>query len=281
VLTLAVVKNTYERLGLVGEKLPWKACNGTFVIHISLHEEAPESAKPAQKWHRLGPKQTAALREWDARRGPWKIMYNFQDSGQVATGPEGSAPRGIKSVVRKAYDVYIPDVRVRPRPRADEQDSADYWDEDMSSLFEWIGMAGLGAQRLQANDRPDSYLSVYVPPAPSHVGSITHIRWTGLLPPAFVQSVIDAAITGDPGGGAHASFAVPFLSFVGHGVPGSPVGYIPPGDSRNAPLRAPRPESEDTWSLILSNNSDTSTTTSPAPQWALAESIGQWDTRWG
>lgn len=48
--------------------------------------------------------------------------------------------------------------------------------------------------RLDANDSVDPYVAVYSPPTPSRIGTLTHIRWTGLLSPVFVQNVIDAAL---------------------------------------------------------------------------------------
>lgn len=48
--------------------------------------------------------------------------------------------------------------------------------------------------RLSANDRVDPYVSVYDCPAPSYVGSVTRLRWTGFLGPDFIQSIIDAAL---------------------------------------------------------------------------------------
>lgn len=47
--------------------------------------------------------------------------------------------------------------------------------------------------RIRVNDKPDPYVSVYTPPAPSHTENLVHIRWKGLLPPPFVQFVIDIA----------------------------------------------------------------------------------------
>ena len=48
--------------------------------------------------------------------------------------------------------------------------------------------------RLRINDKPDPYVAVYTPPSPSRTGDLVHVRWTGLLGPAFVQSVVDAAM---------------------------------------------------------------------------------------
>lgn len=45
--------------------------------------------------------------------------------------------------------------------------------------------------RIRVRDKPDPYISVYTPPSPTLTGDLVHIRWKGLLPPPFVQSVID------------------------------------------------------------------------------------------
>jgi hypothetical protein len=47
--------------------------------------------------------------------------------------------------------------------------------------------------RLAGNDRVDPYVAVYELPTPSELGDITHLRWRGLLPPEFVQTIIDTA----------------------------------------------------------------------------------------
>lgn len=48
--------------------------------------------------------------------------------------------------------------------------------------------------RLKANDRVDPYVALYEHPSPSCVGNITRLRWSGLIGPAFLQSVIDIAL---------------------------------------------------------------------------------------
>ncbi|KAE9406839.1 hypothetical protein BT96DRAFT_1014542 [Gymnopus androsaceus JB14] len=84
------------------------------------------------------------------------------------------------------------------------------WCEAMEGLFEWVGMAGLGATRqedsllflghkiltpktvrLKANDRIDPFVAVYEPPSSTRIGNVTHLRWTGFIGPSFVQSLID------------------------------------------------------------------------------------------
>lgn len=73
-----------------------------------------------------------------------------------------------------------------------------------------------------------------------------------------------------------------FVAITRHGYGTSPVGVIPllflPEASLNmvsqdAPLRTPRPDAEDTGCLILGPGKNGT--------FVLAESIGQWDARWG
>ncbi|OBZ73590.1 hypothetical protein A0H81_06348 [Grifola frondosa] len=289
VLTLAVCKETYQSLGLVGQKLPWKGCDDTYVIQIFLHSECPDSAIK-EKWHPLGVKQKASLEAWDARRGSWKIMYNYTDSGRrrICQYPCRHEPSGVdgkpmedaiidvretKPIVRKTMNAHIPVPTAQPLMKGVEDLEHEEWEEKVSALFEWVGMACLGAKRLQVMDRPDPYVAVYSPPSPSRIGEFTHVRWSGLLPPGFVQSVINAA----------SSTPLPPSSFVcitSQGVPTSPVSYLPPHRLIKTPLRAPRAESEDTWSLLFSNGGQNYQTEDNL-WWALAESIGQWDMRWG
>lgn len=165
----------------------------------------------------------------------------------------------------------------------------------------------------------DPYVAVYSPPSPSRTGTITHLRWRGLLSPAFVQLIVDSAMyvlsssscshpffqwyesnnalsihsfrsslsqTADPPSS--------FISITAHAFSTSPVTYIPPGaDSgtgREAPLRVPRNAAEHCWSLILVPGSSTVGGEGKVTvqdneirqgSWAMAETVGKWDMRWG
>ena len=65
-----------------------------------------------------------------------------------------------------------------------------------------------------------------------------------------------------------------------HGVPTAPVNYIPTSSPLSAPMRLPRPGSEDTWTLLASSHGKAPAAGSIC-RWVLAESIGKWDSRWG
>lgn len=60
----------------------------------------------------------------------------------------------------------------------------------------------------------------------------------------------------------------------------SPISYIPPSSTLlRIPRRAPRDHSEDCWSLILFRGHNLALENTV--NYALMESIGQWDERWG
>lgn len=63
-----------------------------------------------------------------------------------------------------------------------------------------------------------------------------------------------------------------FVAITLHSNRVAPVSYIPPG--KDAPPRVPGPEAEDTVCVVLSKSSDGLT-------WAMAQSIGKSDSRWG
>ncbi|KIK85609.1 hypothetical protein PAXRUDRAFT_696233 [Paxillus rubicundulus Ve08.2h10] len=268
VLTLCVSKVLYQRLGLVGKKLPFKGCPEQCVICIPLKRETESVA--------VRERQKTALNIWDSIRaenglGKWEVAY------VGASGPPASDSHTVikvKAHIRHDADVYIPVLDLTESA----EESLEDRQERMGDLFEWAGMACLGAQRLKANDRVDPYVAVYEAPSPSCIGSITHLRWRGLMDTSFVLSVISTAIstvsTSQPTSSS--------ISIIMHSDVLTPVSYIPlpsstsvsEGSDREAPLRVPSREAEDTSCLILSCASE-------RPLWAMAESIGTWDARWG
>ncbi|KIP01853.1 hypothetical protein PHLGIDRAFT_79987, partial [Phlebiopsis gigantea 11061_1 CR5-6] len=191
--------------------------------------------------------------------GPWDVVFH------VPEAPTDGAwqVRRVTAEARALRDVHMPKVSLCVRPSRDSS-AMEEWDESAAELFEWVGLACLGSERIRVNDKPDPYICVYAPPAPSHTENLVHIRWKGLLPPPFVQSVIDIASQ------------APLAGIVANSTPASPVVYLPPPPSMRYPRRATRDESEDCWSLVVARSDR-----SDEVQWLLAESIGRWDSRWG
>ncbi|KAH9852600.1 ribonuclease P 40kDa subunit-domain-containing protein [Lenzites betulinus] len=257
-LTLAVCKETYEILGLVGKPLPWKEHKATYARPTKNGDEACLN---------YGAKEADAIRRWDSARGPWKTWYHVDDESHPVPG---SKRQELARTLRTQENVHIPDMHgdsmISPSSR--ENDGADEWEENASTLFEWVGMACLGSPRISAGDRCDPYISVYTPPAPSHVGNITTIRWRGLISSAFIQSIIDAISS------PNLQSPPSLVAVTAQSIGASPVTYLP-ADTTKAPiLRAPGPEADYTWSLVYAKD-DTSA------WWTLAESIGGRDRRRG
>ncbi|KAK0202584.1 ribonuclease P 40kDa subunit-domain-containing protein [Desarmillaria ectypa] len=243
VLTLCVAKDTYETLGLVGKKVilgygrrhPHEERH---VINIPLQANTESEGNKKRR--------NKALKAWDGRREPWSILCTSKDPAKLT---RLGTVRPVKSQKTSMKDVRIPVVDLPPRPDG-SQDDIDDWNDCLHGLFEWVGMAGLGAQRLQANDRVDPYVSLYEPTSPSNIGNITHLRWRGFLGPDFVQSIIDT-IT---------KISSPrFVSITSHNCPYTPVPYLPrstftPSDSEAGfitPVVDPTKRSGDTWSMIF------------------------------
>ncbi|RPD59019.1 hypothetical protein L227DRAFT_504442 [Lentinus tigrinus ALCF2SS1-6] len=267
VLTLAVNKQTYESLGLVGERLPWKQCEDIHVIHTYVGYTGPQHGD-MKPWATYGAKEAAAIRAWDERRGPWKTMFHMQNP--ESNLPPKSTAHEPKKVMITRSNVHIPDVKEADLlNQSSLPEDVEDWDERVSSLFEWVGLASLDSQRLLASDRSDPYISVYEPPAPSHVGDLATMRWSGFLPSSFVQGILDTIISPN----------IPspsFVSITASSVPTCPVTYIPKDLGKAPPLRAPRSDSDDTWSLVYAREPEGSPSS-----WVLAESVGRWDQRWG
>ncbi|KAF8216651.1 ribonuclease P 40kDa subunit-domain-containing protein [Mycena galopus ATCC 62051] len=271
VLTLYLSPESYQTLGITGQKLPFKSHSSEHTVSLPLQPSA-DSVKNRQK-------RDNALKAWDARRreageAPWTVLY-CGNGAHVAATTEFAASNGHTDLVRtvkcqttSSRGVRVPTVTLPARPPATDPDAVEDWEEDMHELFEWVGMAGLGAQRLQANDRVDAYVAVYEPPQPSTttVADVTRLRWRGFLGPDFVQSVVDTVLS---------ARSPQFVSITSHAFPTAPVSYIPQGkDGLKTPARVPSADGEDTWSLLIAREGD-------AKRWCLAESIGPLDKRWG
>ncbi|KAF9266987.1 hypothetical protein L218DRAFT_921838 [Marasmius fiardii PR-910] len=309
VLTLSVCEGTYQRLGLVGERVKFGKArekrmgaqgDGRYVITLPLQPHVESERNRARRNECLRRLEERRLRERDFSEDghalTWTILCSPADeeilSRFVAEHLEESEAeiRDISYEFVRRENVKIPIFQIPERPKPSREldgqskveDSTEDYEESIGQLLEWIGMAGLNSQRLQANDRVDPFIAVYEPPSRSRIGSLTHVKWTGLLSPSFVQSVIDFVMTH-----IHSpSTSSPdphWLSVVGHACTWSPICYIPPSllDSPGgAPIRDPSRGEEDTWCLVVTLD-PTSTSEEGKERWLLAESVGKHDQRWG
>ncbi|KAF8269771.1 ribonuclease P 40kDa subunit-domain-containing protein [Lactarius quietus] len=239
---------------------------------------------------------------WDQSRedsgvGQWDFAFHI--SPDEGTGPLSASRTQLHKVrptVQHFQNICVPTSALSPRPHAHPtsarrtrrrdlsqgkdvtsevdgyNDALQDWNERACTYFEWVGMVNLGAQRLQANDRVDPYVAVYSTPAPFTVGDVTHMKWFGFLTPQFVQKIVDTAVH------VAASSGVPLIGLTIHGSTEVPV---------LTPSRMPRSEGEDTVSVLLfPGDVDEGTTNKTdnrksSGSWAMVESIGKWDTRFG
>ncbi|KAF7308919.1 hypothetical protein MKEN_01092400 [Mycena kentingensis (nom. inval.)] len=277
ILTMQLSASTYQVLG-GGHSLVAKKVKATSTTLKGISEEYVVSLPLQAAFHKdqIREKRNAALEAWDARRredragASWDVVYAASDPAETnriaAALDHATHLRKVQCSVSSSQNISVPNGAQILKPRPTDPDEAEDWDDEVADLFEWVGMAGLGAQRLLANDRVDPYIAVYAPPEPSSIGDATLLRWTGFLPPAFVQTIIDAC-TADT---SHSLVAITC-----HGFPTAPVAYIPLGKDgapvgNTSPPCAPGVDAEDTRSILLANG-----------RWCLAESIAVGDARWG
>jgi len=62
------------------------------------------------------------------------------------------------------------------------------------SSFERNVSADVSSRSLQANDNVDPYVASYHSPEPNTVGTVIHLRWTGLLPPDFTHGLLQTSL---------------------------------------------------------------------------------------
>lgn len=122
------------------------------VIKIPLRKETQGVAMRAR--------QKAALKTWDEDRarsgyGKWEMAFvgggastssvnpRFRATNFDSKGLSMGTMNEVKYQVRQFADVFIP----VPELARSKEESKEEWEERVSELFEWVGMACLGAQR--------------------------------------------------------------------------------------------------------------------------------------
>ena len=91
--------------------------------------------------------------------------FRFAEKGTGPLSPSRTRHHNVKPNIQHLQNVHIPTFALPPRPTsnrrgrhrdlsqgekitgADDNDALEDWNERASSLFEWIGMVNIGAQR--------------------------------------------------------------------------------------------------------------------------------------
>jgi hypothetical protein len=96
-----------------------------------------------------------------------KYSFHFAEKGTGPLSPSRAQRHKVKPNIRHLQNVHIPTFALPPRPRPtsnkrgkhrdlshgekitdpDDNDALVNWNERASSLFEWVGMVNIGAQR--------------------------------------------------------------------------------------------------------------------------------------
>ncbi|KAH9976007.1 ribonuclease P 40kDa subunit-domain-containing protein [Lactifluus volemus] len=275
---LSAGKETFEALGLSGTKFSSRMSGAPeqYLINLSLTTPSAKANANVRSHDFI----LDSFTRWDRSReesgeGQWDFAFHLSrpDKGTGPLSPSRARYHEVKPVIRKLQNVHIPTERHKSTNGTskagvdDDDDALQDWNERASALFEWVGMINIGAQRLQANDRVDPYVSVYSAPAPSTIGDMLHIQWHGLLTPQFVRRVVETAThvvtrLGDSfliGLTIHGSTEVPVLQ----------------------PHSVPRLEGEDTASVILTRGGIgdaamiSRSASNPTASWIIVESKGK------
>ncbi|KAL5531245.1 hypothetical protein ACEPAG_4122 [Sanghuangporus baumii] len=257
-LTLLLTKDTYQQLGLVGERASKKS--EIYYVQVDLHDRTSSVYTRAKERIRL----------WDERRKaqgvlPWRVHIH----GSLPSLQAKLRSVKVQAQVRTLDDILIPVLDEKKNEFALTRNNRDghegHTDRDeenerIEELFEWVGMACMESERLKANDRPNLFVAQYEAPEPSRIGSVTHVQWSGFLPPSFVRQVLDTAIGSiKPGSGnlEAASTSPSFISITANLHRNMPISYVSPKAFREGAkteVRMGRWERKvDCWSLILKN----------------------------
>ncbi|KAF9038529.1 hypothetical protein BJ165DRAFT_395325 [Panaeolus papilionaceus] len=272
-LTLCVGKDTYERAGLVGKRLPFKGFEDRHVIEIGLQKSAHTPAQQARFKEAFKVLDLIRRESLGSGNTDWDVLYCAVDHFVALDEANLFREQSL--------------IKIAGRQRKMDVDGGDDFDSDdkeetegqrIQSFFEWVGMACMGSQRLYANDSVDPYVALYEPPEPSSVGSLTHLRWTGLVSPKLVELIVRRVT--EPS-------SPDFVSVTSLAYTQSPVSYIahmkgPSGAAAsNSPLKLPRRNGEDTWSLVFEPGVKSGEQGKVERKWDMMKCIGQWDMRLG
>lgn len=52
----------------------------------------------------------------------------------------------------------------------------------------------MNTHSLLANDNVDPYVASYHPPEPNTIGTVIHLRWSGLLHPDFTHALLQTSL---------------------------------------------------------------------------------------
>ncbi|KAG2221623.1 hypothetical protein INT45_005197 [Circinella minor] len=189
-LIFSLTKSTYESFGIVAEHGQNKQdrLRQKYIVIVDLHDR--KLVPNSKKYDRL--KSCIENTFTD----PIKIIATFVDkvSGESKDIPWPSTV--TTTMQKKSMDmkidplnyIHIPTLDELRIPLTTKPDTT--WQYNTLKSLEWVGLANIKANRITANDKPESFVSVYNPPTSASTGSGVLIQWIGLIHPLFIHHIM-------------------------------------------------------------------------------------------
>lgn len=189
ILRLEVDKATYEQMGLSGTAIPHEGRKHVKLRYaVELNLRLPSMVRGKHGFERV----VWAFKNVLTSRVAW-LFYDLKGEND-GTGPVAAHQPIIRKIEPKFEE--LGEVNMPAFPEEFEADDQ----ETPSELLEWLTLAMSGSERVRKGDQIDPYLSRYQIANPSkeeaelRCSSLSIIRWHGLMPPVFIQTVVIAAL---------------------------------------------------------------------------------------
>ncbi|KAI8323643.1 hypothetical protein GQ54DRAFT_296603 [Martensiomyces pterosporus] len=185
-LIMSLGKDSYEEAGLVGVQAQFPLERGSrHIVKINLTEDCMTPGRKLYERVRrsfdtvLTQKIEFLVGYFDPETGK---SLDFDVPGAVACTPSISTRRTAKTFVPQFSDLFA----ATGKP-------SDEWVERAQEVFEWIGLASFGSQRL-TETQVDPFVSAYHAPEPRELVNLNVASVSGLLSPKAISGISEALI---------------------------------------------------------------------------------------
>ncbi|KAK6356425.1 hypothetical protein TWF718_000784 [Orbilia javanica] len=231
-LYLFLKKDTYEKAGLVGKQAPFGGKKKErWVIELNLRE--PHMVHGRKAFNRLVWSFTNVFKEQKA----WLFCDLHQESLDLSVTTSEPAVKGITlpTVMKTVIPILTrPQTPIKlasfshaiPNKNDSEYTTAIFYDWT-TSLYEWLALVTINADRLNITDSIDPLLSRYEPPTDDTItstpgnhqtqGKISKISWRGFIPAEYISkifSIVQGVVLRDQ-----------WFSITAHGFQNAPISW--------------------------------------------------------
>ncbi|KAK6531389.1 hypothetical protein TWF281_008195 [Arthrobotrys megalospora] len=198
-LYLFLRKETYEKAGLVGKQAAFGGRKKErWVIELNLRE--PHMVHGRKAFDRLVWSFTNVFKQQIA----WLFCDLHQEAIHFSDTPSESAVKGltlptvlrtvVPTITRSANPIKLATFAHEiPTKQSSEYTRTVFYDW-ATSVYEWLALASINADRLNITDSVDPLLSRYEPPTDDntpehHEGNISKISWRGFIPAEYIAKI--------------------------------------------------------------------------------------------